>query len=280
MAEKMFSTKTQNKFLFFNFKLKIPTMSKDLNQVFEELLNRYVKTIAKDYKERYKRAKDKEFIKDELKKGTDLTLDWAFHATEKGKLIKVFSEMYKRGEDMYHIIAHLRKEFGEVEDVKPYQLIEDGKKITLYLSEEEKVLKKLALNERKLLKFLIRNEAYREIQKKFPTMFEEEVSSTKSKKNNTIVQWTSAKDTKNEFVQLIYGLHQAGFINKGKGEITKITEALSDMFEIDLGKNWQSNHSASIHKAKNNYQPPIFTKIKEAYLKYAETLVEEKNKKK
>ena len=255
-------------------------MSKDLNQVFGELFNRYVKTIEKDYKERYKKAKDKEFIKDELKKGTDFTIGWASTTTEKGKLIKAFSQMYKRGEDMNQIIAHLRKEFGEVEDVKSYQLIENGKKITLYLSEEEKALKKLALNERKLLKFLIRDAAYREIQKKFPTMFDEDASLTKSKKNNTTIQWTSAKDTKNEFVQLIYGLHQAGFINKGKGEITKITEALADVFEIDLGKNWQSNHSASIHKAKNNYQPPVFTKIKDAYLKYAQTLVQEKNKKK
>lgn len=255
-------------------------MSKDLNQVFGELLNRFVKTIEKNYKERYKKAKDKEFIKEELKKETDFTLDWTIHTAEKGKLIKVFSEMYKRGEDMNHIIAHLRKEFGEVEDVKPYQLIEKGKKIALYLSEEEKALKKLALNERKLLKFLIRDIAYREIQKKFPTMFEEDATSIKNKKNTVTIQWTSAKDTKNEFVQLIYGLHQAGFINKGKGEITKITEALADVFEIDLGKNWQSNHSASIHKAKNNYQPPIFTKIKEAYLKYAEILIEEKNNKK
>lgn len=255
-------------------------MSKDLNHVFGELLNRYVKTIEKDYKERYKKAKDKEFIKDELKKGTEFTIGWTSSTTEQGKLIKVFSEMYKRGEDMNQIIAFLRKEFGEVEDVKPYQLIEKGKKITLYLSEEEKALKKLALNERKLLKFLIRNTAYREIQKKFSTMFEEESSPTKSKKINTTIQWTSAKDTKNDFVQLIYGLHQAGFINKGKGEITKITETLADVFEIDLGKNWQSNHSASIHKAKSNYQPPVFTKIKEAYLKYADILVEEKNKKK
>jgi hypothetical protein len=30
------------------------------------------------------------------------------------------------------------------------------------------------------------------------------------------------KDSKNDFVQMIYGLHRSGIINAGKGEITKI----------------------------------------------------------
>jgi hypothetical protein len=36
-------------------------------------------------------------------------------------------------------------------------------------------------------------------------------------------------------VQLIYALHEAGLINNGKGEITKITEALAETLELDLG---------------------------------------------
>ncbi|MEO6302473.1 MAG: RteC domain-containing protein, partial [Bacteroidia bacterium] len=100
-----------------------------------------------------------------------------------------------------------------------------------------------------------------------------------SKNKKDIVQWTAPKDAKNDFVQLVYGLHLAGFINNGKGEITKITESLADTFEIELGKNWQSNHSASIHKANKDYIPPIFDKIKEAYLKYSKNLQQEKDKK-
>lgn len=251
-------------------------MKKDLNQIFDELLNRYIKTIEKNYQGRYKKAKDKEFVKEELKKGTDFILDWTWLDTSKEKLIQAFSEMYKRGEDMNEIISHIRKSFGEIEDIKPFRRIENGKKITLYLSDEEKALKSLALNERKLLKFLIRDTAYREIQKHLPVMFDEPESTPPK---DYAIKWTNKKGNKNEFVQLIYGLHKAGFINEGKGEITKIVESLAGVFKIDLGKGWQANHSSSIHKAKNNYQPPIFNKIKEAYHQYMQEQIEGKKKK-
>jgi len=104
-------------------------------------------------------------------------------------------------------------------------------------------------------------------------------TSLSKEKLQAIVKWTGTKsDNKNEFVQLIYALHKAGFINNGKGEITKIVESLSEVFGIELGKNWQSNHSASIHKAKHNYEPPVFKKIKEAYKEYTSDLVREKFK--
>lgn len=252
-------------------------MKKDLNTVFDELVSRYIKTIEKDYQSRYKRAKDKDFIKEELKKGTDFILDWTWLDTSKGKLIGVFTEMYKRGDDIENILAHIRKVFGEIEDELPFKRIENGKKITLYISEEDKVLRKLALDQRRLLKLMIRDTAYRKIQKRLPTMFEEPENIPVT--NSYPIKWTSKKDNKNEFVQLIYGLHKAGLINEGKGEITKIVESLAGVFKIDLGKGWQANHSSSIHKAKNNYQPPVFTKIKEAYQQYIQDQVEGKRKK-
>jgi hypothetical protein len=116
-------------------------MIKDLNKVFEELLNRYVNSIETNYKQQYKKAKDKEFVKEELKNGTDFMVDWEAVSIEKGKLIALFSDMYKRGDDLNKILAHLKKVFGEVDDIKPFKLIENGKKITLYLSDEEKALK-------------------------------------------------------------------------------------------------------------------------------------------
>jgi hypothetical protein len=253
-------------------------MIKDLNKVFEELLNRYVNSIETNYKQQYKKAKDKEFVKEELKNGTDFMVDWEAVSIEKGKLIALFSDMYKRGDDLNKILAHLKKVFGEVDDIKPFKLIENGKKITLYLSDEEKALKKLALNERKLLKVLIRDAAYREIQKRLPMMFDENTSVAKTKKND-LIQWTAPKDAKNDFVQLIYGLHLAGFINDGKGEIIKITETLADAFGIELSKNWQSNHSASIHKSNADYIPPVFDRTKEEYLKYFKNKRKEKIKK-
>ena len=254
-------------------------MSKDLNQLFDDLLSRYVDSIEKDYIKRYKTAKDKEFIIEELTKGTDFTIEWEELDSQKGKLITLFTEMYKRGDDMNIILKHLRKAYGEVEDEKPIKRIEQGKRITLYLSEEEKALKKLALDEPQLLKLLIKNTAYRIIKKKLPSLFDE-ANDKKASKNKAEVTWTGSDKNKNEFVQFIYGLHQAGLINEGKGEITKLTESLAEKFDIELGKNWQSNHSASIHKAKADYQPPIFDKIKEAYLNYAKSLAYGKKQKK
>jgi len=75
-------------------------------------------------------------------------------------------------------------------------------------------------------------------------------------------------------------LHKAGLINEGKGEITKIVEAIATVFDVKLGENWQSNHSASIHRANSDYQPLIFRKIREAYQQYIGNQIENKKKNK
>jgi hypothetical protein len=253
---------------------------KDLDKIFYELVNRYVIVIERNYHWRYKRANDKEFIKNELKQGTELMAESTFFDDGQKEILRIFLDYYKRGEDINETIRHLRDMFSNIDGEKPYRLIENGEAITLYLSEEEKALKKLALDERKLMKLVITNTAYREIQKRLPTMFEEPTS-VKDDKETTVkypVKWTGKKDNKNEFVQLLYALHKAGFINEGKGEITKITEALAETFDISLGKGWQGNHSSSIHKANRNYQPPIFHKIQETYKRYTDELIEDKKK--
>ena len=256
-------------------------MQKDLNKIFDELVARYINAIERNYHWRYKRAKDKGFIKDELKKGTDFVVEFSTLKDEKGKLLTHFMLWYKRGEDMNDIVKHLRETYGKVTDIKPYAIIENGEAITLYLSDEEKALKKLALDERKLMKVLISFIAYLEIQKRLPTMFDEPINVKDDKETvaNYPIKWTGTKDNKNEFVQLIYGLHKAGFINDGTGEITKITETLAKVFNIPLGKGWQANLSSSIHTAKRDYEPPIFRKTQEAYKQYVAELIESKKKK-
>ncbi len=278
----MLRSKKVNSANFCIFVFQFASMEKNLNQTFEELLNRYVNSIEKNYQSRFKRAKDKDFVKKELNQYTDLFYAMISETAGTGKILAVFSDRYKRGEDMNTIISHLKKTFGEVEDILPLRKIVDGKRITLYLSEEDKALKILALDERKLLKFLIRAIGQQEIQKRLPTMFDEKKDLTEGKVNSVSypVKWTSQKDNKNEFVQLIYSLHKAGLINEGRGEITKIIEKLAEVFKIDLGKGWQANHSSSIHRAKQNYQPLIFHKIQSAYQQYiSEQLTLKKNKK-
>ena len=85
------------------------------------------------------------------------------------------------------------------------------------------------------------------------------------------IKWTG-DENKNQFVQLIYGLYKAKLLNNGEGEITKIIEDLSNLLKVDLNKNWQSNHSGSIHQQNNDYNPEIFDKRKNAYKVHANNL--------
>ncbi|MHB8261013.1 MAG: RteC domain-containing protein [Bacteroidia bacterium] len=257
-------------------------MKKGIGIVFDELLARYIKTVEQNIQSRIKKARDKERIKAEIRAEIKFIIDWERTAKDNAALSELFLTGYRRGEDTGKILAFIRKTFGEdVKDIKPYtEIQEDGKRISFYLSEEEKALKQLALNDRKLMKFFIRYIANLDIRKRLREIFSAQEKQETKLQNNPTVKWTGSKDNKNEFVQLIYGLHQAGFINNGKGEITKITEALAGVFDIALGKNWQSNLSASIHKANSDYQPLIFIKIQEAYKQYTESLRKEKRKNK
>jgi glutamyl/glutaminyl-tRNA synthetase len=256
--------------------------SKDFNQVFEQLLSRYIKTIENDYRQRYKKARDKELVKEDLIKITDLTIEWATINEQRAAMMKVFHADYGRGEDIGETLAHIRKTFGEeVNDIRPFKRIENGKRITLYISEEEKALKAFALNERKLFKYLLRDTAYREIKKRLPDMFTEQTITLVEENSKAFpFKWTSTKDNKNEFVQLVYGLFKAKLINNGEGEITKITESLAKTFKVDLSPNWQANLSSSIHKSNVGYNPQVFDKINKAYQEYVNTLIENKKKNK
>ncbi len=142
-------------------------MSQNLNKLFEDLLTRYVGAIEKNYTARYKKAKDKDFVKQELITDTEFVLGWSLLIPEHSQMIDLFATWYKRGEEITDILDHIRTTYGEVEDERPFKRIENGKEIALYLSEEEKALKKIALDQRKLLKLLVRHTAYREIQSKF-----------------------------------------------------------------------------------------------------------------
>jgi hypothetical protein len=254
-------------------------MAENGSILFDGLLTRYIKTIEKSIKSRIKKARDKETVRKQIESDLDFYINLSVADKNQVRILDVFSDWYKRGENTGKTLAFIRKTFGEdVNDILPFQRIENGKSITLYISEEDKELKSLVLNERKLIKFLIRYVCHLEMKKRLQELFNEAEKPEIKNRQQAIVKWTGSKDNKNEFVQLIYGLHQAGFINEGKGEITKIIEALSEVFNIQLGENWQSNHSASIHKVKSDYHAPIFRKIQQAYEAYTNSLIESKKK--
>jgi hypothetical protein len=79
------------------------------------------------------------------------------------------------------------------------------------------------------------------------------------------LEWTGAPI---ELVQIIYGMHEAGKINDGKGDITKILNAIALLFNINT-KTMLSNHSRNLHTVSSSYQPAIFKKIEVAYCNFS-----------
>lgn len=90
------------------------------------------------------------------------------------------------------------------------------------------------------------------------------------------LKWNAANET--EFVQLVYALHEGGFVKHESNEITKLVKDFAKVLNFDLGRNWHINLSTSINKRNADYSPPIFDILKESYHK-ARLQKLEKNKK-
>lgn len=263
-----------------------------MKQTFEHLLKRYIRIVECNIEKRYNRAKDKEFVRDEIEREFALLNIIQVVGEYKEKMVETFNTYYRRGEAIEEILPLLQKIYGEdVKDELDIKKIENGVALPIYISDEEKQLREFVLDSKKLKHFFIRYLASSEVAQNLSTIFiknnilpaitteiETTIASETSLKNSTIIKWTGSRDNKNEFVQLVYGLHTSGYINNGKGEITKIVELLANIFDLELSKNWQSNHSSSIHKSKNDYEPKIFTNLQDAYKDYTMSLVEGKRK--
>lgn len=99
-------------------------------------------------------------------------------------------------------------------------------------------------------------------------------NSEEDKPNKSEINWIGTNET--EFVQLIYALHEGKYI-EGRG-ITKIVEEFSMLLNYPLGKNWQANHSASIHNSNADYNPKIFNTLNEKYKGYQKKQIDKRNK--
>lgn len=265
-----------------------------MKQTFEELLNRYTVMIERNVEKRYTKAKDKEFVRKEIEREFALINVIQVAGEHKEKMVDTFFTYYKRGESMEETLLFIRKVYGEdVKDELDFRKVENGVSLPIYISAEEKELREFVMSAKKLKHFFIRYLAFLEIEKNLASLFikselmpaltkeiqlENKKASEINSNNPVLIKWTGSRENRNEFVQLIYGLHSSGFINNVKGEITKIVESLASIFDLELSKNWQSNHSSSIHKSKNDYEPKIFNSIKDAYKDYTMSLVEGKRK--
>jgi hypothetical protein len=148
-------------------------MSKDLSKIFEKLLTRYISTIEKKYKERYKNSKDKELTVAELKKETGSIIGITNSDAEKSKLIDVFNHLYNRGDNINDIFLCLRNIFSlhETSFLSKEITRTWSEQIPVFIGEEEKALKYLPLEEKKLMQFIIRDMAYRKVHKYLDNMF-------------------------------------------------------------------------------------------------------------
>lgn len=91
-------------------------------------------------------------------------------------------------------------------------------------------------------------------------------------------RWVGSKN-KTQFVQLIYALHEAGYLTNEENQIGKLVEDLGEVFKVNLGENWQKNHSNAIHRSNSDYEPKVFKILAESYSKYSINLIEEKRTK-
>ena len=248
-------------------------MYDNLTDKFEKLVQRYLSKIEKHLKERLSIAKDWEFVTGEISREANVIENMLSSPQKAEELTKDFLSQYKSGTSMENIVADLRNRYGMNEELlntisdtgKPLEVIWSGE-------DEQGNVTRLASDERQLLRFLVQFMTVQQLKQRLPDLLTAEQAPVQ---NDYIypVQWTANRDNKTEFVQLIYALHEAGYLNNGTGEITKIVESLADTLSVSLSKNWQSNLSASIHKSNSDYQPPIFGKIATAYGVYADKLI-------
>ena len=90
------------------------------------------------------------------------------------------------------------------------------------------------------------------------------------------INWKGNNET--EFIQLIYALHEAGYLYNEEKQITNLVWQMAHAFNVRLGGNWQSNFSKSINNRKTGYEPKIFDDLKKSFIGYRDKLINKKKK--
>jgi hypothetical protein len=194
-----------------------------MKQTFEELLNRYSVMVERNIEKRYNKAKDKEFVRSEIEREFAFLNVIQVAGEHKEKMVDTFVTYYKRGENLEEVLLFIRKVYGEdVKDELDFRKVENGISLPIYISDEEKELREFVMNPKKLKHFFIRFLAFKEIEKNLRVLFiksdilpsltkeiqvENEKTAQASINNSALIKWTGSRENRNEFVQLIYGLH-------------------------------------------------------------------------
>lgn len=157
-----------------NYLLLFCADTKELNmkQTFEELLNRYSIMVERNIEKRYNKAKDKEFVRNEIEREFAFLNVIQVAGEHKEKMVDTFVTYYKRGESVEEVLLFIRKVYGEaVKDVLDFKRVENGVSLPIYISDEEKELREFVMNPKKLKCFFIRFLAFKEIEKNLRVLF-------------------------------------------------------------------------------------------------------------
>jgi len=253
-------------------------MSTELNKAYQDLHASYTKTIENIGIDRINKARDKAFAKDRfLSQVQNILMAYSRGFSKHTEASNYFSSQFRSGDSIEDITDKIVKDYPEALKITVVVEGRDTAEFIEFSDNETVLLKKFPAKIQQLIGFFIGYSVFSKLYEKIPSYNIEDKSSNKTITTYPL-EWTGEKGNKNEFVQLVYGLYKAGLINNGKGEITKIVETLAEVFSLELGNNWQSNLSASIHNSKSGSNPPVFGKLRLAFEKYAKDLVEHKKK--
>ena len=247
------------------------------DELFLNLLQSYQKSLILFCNDKIEQARNKLYVKNLLLSEFDYALphyDKTTYCFNRG--VHFYIDSYLKNENFDIILNYIRIACPQVFKEQAPVPLHECMTPPPFNENEKQLLSQFPNETIPFIRYVITFLSYNEMVLKFLALqFVTKKENKLSKTSN--YKWTGSKDNKNEFVQLVYGLHQTGLIENGTGEITKIVEGLAEFLNLELSKNWQSNHSSSIHRVNSDYQPPIFDKIKKNYIEYSNK--QQKNKK-
>ena len=211
--------------------------------------------LVKDYEKRIEKAREG------FKKKVHYEF-WNYITREEHLLIQRELGKYS------HFIFQIKDEMENDKDAE-FDILFNQKIVTAADTDSSTLLQNLS-------KLQALNNLIEYLQVRGKNYHESEPSQIHDKKTGSNLQWKGK--TELEFVQLIYALHEAGFLENEEGEITTLVKQVANIFNFELGKNWQSNHSESVNDRNADYESKIFGKLAKAYASYREKLIDTKNK--
>lgn len=262
------------------------TTSLSLGDKFEELRKRYASFCICRVQAKINQARDKDFARQEY---LPSLMNFNFNKIDgyEGKIMELFDYNYRLGisvdEILVEILDDIQRKLREIDEFTAKW----GDKIKDFDDENrQSINKELFLDRREslitfsnidaLLRVIVQNYGFSDLRDHFKAEVNNEeilAGEYRIESHQPVkVEWTGdERSGKLDFIKLIYGLHYAGLLNHGNGEITKIVENLAYHLNVKLGKGWMSSLSRNRQERNYDYNHfRVFEEIKEGFAKYIE----------